>query len=84
MLDLRPNGVGGKHLRHDLWARFGKICHQGSINELDLGGAVEFKFKKHYKLQGAAQKTTLGHLRIELLGRALIVVCETLIEPLSL
>jgi len=28
---------------------------------------VEFKFKRRYKLQRAAQQTTLGHLRIELL-----------------
>ena len=27
MLDLRTNGMGGRHLRRDLWARFGKICH---------------------------------------------------------
>lgn len=26
MSDLRPNGVGGEHLRHNLLARFGKIC----------------------------------------------------------
>ena len=31
------------------------------------GGMVEFEFKRHYKLQRAAQQTTLGHLRIELL-----------------
>lgn len=30
------------------------------------GGTVELKFKRHYKLQRAAQQTTLGHLRIEL------------------
>ena len=53
ILDLRPNAVGGKHLRLDLWARFGKICCEGTINEPDLGGTVELKFKKHYKLQGA-------------------------------
>jgi len=32
MSDLRPNGVGDGHLRHDLWARFGKICRQESID----------------------------------------------------
>jgi len=36
MLDLRPNVAGDRHLRHDLWERFGKICRQESINELDL------------------------------------------------
>lgn len=33
MLELRPNGVGDRHLRRNLWERFGKIYHQGSINE---------------------------------------------------
>ena len=27
MFDLRPNEVGDRHLRHNLWARFGKIYH---------------------------------------------------------
>lgn len=83
MLDLRPNGAGDGHLRHDLWARFGKIYHQSSFNEPDLGGTVEFKFKKCYKLQGAAQQTILGHLRIERLSRALFFLCQASIEPLS-
>ena len=26
MLDLRLNGAGIRHLRRDLWERFGKIC----------------------------------------------------------
>ena len=34
---------------------------------MDLGGTIEFKFKRRYKLQRATQKKTLGHLRIELL-----------------
>lgn len=38
-----------------------------SINGPNAGGTVEFKFKRRYKLQKAVQKTTLGHLRIELL-----------------
>lgn len=83
MLDLRPNGAGDRHLRRDLWARFRKICRQGSINEPDLGRTVEFKFKKCYKLQGAAHETTLGHSQIERLSRALFVLCQALIEPLS-
>ena len=71
MLDLRPNGTGDRHLRHNLWARCGKIRHQGRINEPDFGGTVEFKFKMFYKLQGDTQQTTLGHLQIEQLSRAL-------------
>ena len=67
MLDLRPNGAGGRHLRCTLWEIYGKIFHQGSINELDLGGTIEFEFKRHYKFQWVTQQTTLGHLRIELL-----------------
>ena len=47
MLNLRSNGVGDEHLRCDLWAIFWKICCQERINEPDLGGTVEFKFKKH-------------------------------------
>ncbi|MCY6488242.1 hypothetical protein, partial [Actinobacillus pleuropneumoniae] len=73
MLDLRPNGVGGRHLRCDLRARFGKICHQESINGPKLGGMVEFEFKRLYKTQRAAQQTTLGHLRIERLSRVLSI-----------
>lgn len=80
MLDLRPIGADGRHLRHDLWEIFRKICRQGSINKSDLGGTVEFKFEKHYKLQGAAKQTTLGNLRIELLSRPLFVLCRALIE----
>ena len=82
MLDLRPNRAGDRHIRHNLWERFRKIYYQGSINELYLGGVVEFKFKKRYKLQRDAQRTTLGHLRIELLSRYLFVLCQALIEPL--
>jgi len=88
MLELRPNGVGGRHLRHTLRARFGKICRQGSINEPVLGVTIEFKFKRCYKLQRDSQQTTLGHLRIELLctlhilSRALFDLCKALIEPL--
>ena len=59
MLDLRPNAAGGRHLRCALWERFGKICHQGSINGPNLGGTIEFKFKRAYKLQRTAQYKTL-------------------------
>ena len=62
MLELRPNGVGDRHLRRDLWAIFGEIYCQGSINGLDFRGMVEFKFKRNYKLQRVSQQTTLGHL----------------------
>ena len=83
MLDLKKNGVGNGHLRRDLWVRFGKICCQGSINDLDLGGTVKFKFKMRYKLQRASQQTTLGHFKIYLLTRALIVECRAMFKPLS-
>ena len=46
MLGLSPNGVGNRHLRNNLWARFGKIYCQGSINGLDLGGTIKFEFKR--------------------------------------
>lgn len=32
-----------------------------------MGGTVEFKFQRHYKLQRAIEKTTLGNFRTELL-----------------
>jgi len=83
MLNLRPNGAGGRHVRCDLCARFGKICHQKSTNGPKLGGMVEFKFKRHYKTQRAGQRTTLGHLRIERLSRALNIESRAIIEPLS-
>ena len=90
ILQLRPNGVGDRHLRRDLWARFGKIYCQASISEPDLGGIVEFKFTRQYKLQGATQQEKLGHLRIEQLynprslSRALFDLCRALIKPLSM
>jgi len=62
MLYLRPNGAGGRNLRHNLWKIFGKIFRQRSINDLDLGGTVEFKFKRHYKLKRVVQQTTLSLL----------------------
>ena len=74
MLDLRPNGVESRHLGCNLWARFGKIFCQESINEPKLGGMVEFEFKKNYKIQRATQQTTLGHFRIERLSETLSVV----------
>lgn len=66
MLDLRPNGVGDRNLRRTLWVRIGKIFRQVSINESDLGGMVEFKFKRRHQLQRATQQTKLDHLRIKL------------------
>ena len=67
MLGLRPNGAGGKHLRQTLWARFLKIYRQLTINGPNVGGTVELKFKRRYKLQRDVQQTTLGNLRTELL-----------------
>ncbi len=84
MSDLRPNGAGGRHLRRELGARFGKICHQGSIDGLKWGGTVEFEFKRRYKTLRASQKTTLGHLSIVQLSRAQSVENQVIIEPLSL
>jgi len=83
ILNLRPNGVGSRHLRCDLWVRFGKTYRQESINEPELEVMVEFEFRKCFKIQRATQQTTLGRLRIERLSRALSVVSQALIEPLS-
>lgn len=46
-------------------------------------GIVKFEFKKHYKTQRANQQTTLSHLRIKRLSRALSIVSRALIEPLN-
>lgn len=70
MFDLRPNGVGDKKLRGELWARFGKIYCPESINGPKLGGMVEFEFERRYKTQRDSQKTTLSHFIIERLSRA--------------
>jgi len=69
MFDLRPNGEGDGHLKQKLWASFGKIYCQGSIDGPELGGTVEFEFKRCYKTPRASQQTTLGHLRLERLNR---------------
>jgi len=44
MLGLRPNGVCDRHLRRNIWARFLKICCQASMNGLNVGRMVKFKF----------------------------------------
>ena len=54
MSDLRPNGVGGRHLRRELWTRFGTIYRQESIDGPELGVMVEFEFERHYKNLGAS------------------------------
>jgi len=73
MLDLRPNGTGSEHIRRNLWAIFGKIYYQESINGPELGGTIEFEFKRHYKTKRAMQQTIVGHLRIERLSRVLSI-----------
>ena len=70
MFDLRQNGVGAGHLRHKLRARFGTICHQESIDGPELGGMVEFEFKRCYKTPRASRETKLVHLRFQQLIRA--------------
>lgn len=83
MFDLRLNGVDGGHWSHELGARFWKIYHQEGINDLKLGGTVEFEFEGCYKTQRASQWTTLGHLVIEHLSKALSIESQAKIETLS-
>ena len=64
MVRLWPNGAGGRHIRRNLWIRFLKIYRQSSINGPNVGGLVEFEFKRRYKLQVAIQQKTLGNLKI--------------------
>ena len=60
MSDLRKKGVGSGHLRHELRARFGAIYRQESIDGLELGGAIEFEFKRCYKTLGANHEKNLS------------------------
>ena len=76
MTKVRPNGVGDRHLRRNLWLRSLKIYFQSGINELILGGMVGFEFKLPYKLQVATQQKTLVILRIELLRSHVHMNCE--------
>lgn len=70
MSSLRPNEVGGRHLRKQLWAIFWKIYLQESIDGQNLGGTVEFEFKRHFKNLRASHKTTFVHLIFERFNRA--------------
>lgn len=59
MSNLRPNGVGGGNLRHELWERFWKIYHQRSINGLKLGERSNSNSKGAIKLKGIASEQHL-------------------------
>lgn len=67
MSNLKQKGLGDGKLRHKLRTRFGMICCQECINDSEVGGAVEFKFKRRYKTPRTSHETTLVHLRFELL-----------------
>ena len=43
--NLRQKGAGGETLREELRARFRTIYHQEGINDSEVEGMVEFKFK---------------------------------------
>lgn len=65
MSNLRQRGADGRQLRHELRARFGTICRQEGINDSKVGGMVEFKFKRCYKIPRASHEETLGGVIIE-------------------
>ncbi len=67
MSNLRKGGAGDGQLRHAVRTGFGTIYCEYSINGPNMGGMVEFEFKKAYKSQVAIQRTTLSVLRIQLL-----------------
>lgn len=56
MFDLRPNGAGGGQLRRKLWARFGKICCQESINGPKLGEQPNLNSKGAIKIKGLVRE----------------------------
>jgi len=59
--------VGGGPLRHKFKARYKKLCHQEDINDSEVEGMIEFKFKRYYKTPWGSLETTLGYLRFELI-----------------
>jgi len=63
--NLRQKGAGGGPLRQELRARFGTICHQEGINDSEVEGMVEFKFKHYCKIPWGSLEATLGCLRFE-------------------
>jgi len=63
--NLRKKGAGDGQLRHELRARFGTICCQEGINDLEVGGIFDFKFKRCYKIPRDSLGATLGCVRIE-------------------
>lgn len=83
MSNLRLNGVGDVHLRHELWEIFGTIYRQERIDGPKLGGMVEFVFKSRYKAPWPSHETTLAHLRFEQLIREYSVERREIFEPLS-
>jgi len=78
--NLRQKGAGNGQLRHELRTRFWTIYRQGSINDVEVGGRVEFKFKGCYKTFRASSKVALGCLRIE---QAQIIECRVLLPSSS-
>ncbi len=52
-------------LRQELIARFRTIYHQEGINDSEVEGMVEFKFKCYYKIPWGILEATLGCLRFE-------------------
>ena len=60
MSNLRQRRPGGMQLRHEVKTRFGTICRQSSINVPNMGGTVEFEFKKAYESQMAIQEQPLA------------------------
>lgn len=81
MYNLRQKGVGGRHLRNELRARFRAICHQESIDGSEVVGMVGFEFKRCYKAPRDNHETTLVHLRFEKLHRAQSVKRQAIFEP---
>ena len=70
MSNLRQKGAGSRQLRHEVRAIFVTIYRQECINDSEVWGTVEFKFKWHYKNPRDSHETMLLHLIFKLLRRA--------------
>jgi len=65
MSNLRQRGAGDGQSRHELRVIFGMSYHQEGINDSEVGGMFELKFKRCYKIPRANHDAMLVCVRIE-------------------
>lgn len=56
MLNIRPNGVGGRYLTHMLWARFGKSATKEALMNQIWGEQSNSNTKSAKKYKGFPSK----------------------------